>query len=254
MKGVKGSYSITLPLECLVTNNNNNNNIIEEGKLAINSNLPSGCNTKFYCITGQDGSGKTTLRNSLAEYFAKEGNCVITSKSPCDKHLVRLLNNAISQNGYHDRYTEQLLFSFADGLLSNYMQQLNGHCDYFICQRGPIDQYAHGVTRSGYSFEEIYAVQRPDRLYKFDAYIHLNAEPDVAWERLKADDDKDRYEYPEYFKRQSPATKKLYEEIVRGENKSLQTFLHARHFYLDTTNLKTDEVLVIVLDWLKKLG
>ena len=54
---------------------------------------------------------------------------MITAKSPCDAYLVKLLNNAISQDGYNDWYTEQMLFSFADGLLSNYMLQINGHCD-----------------------------------------------------------------------------------------------------------------------------
>ena len=97
------------------------------------SSLPSNLNTSFISVTGQDGSGKTNLRDGLAKHFSDMGKVVITAKSPCDKYIVQLLNNAISQNGYEDWYTEQMLFSFTDGLLSNYMLQINSHCDYFIC-------------------------------------------------------------------------------------------------------------------------
>lgn len=214
----------------------------KDGSLLLNI-LPTNCQTKFISITGQDGSGKTTLRNDLAYYFAEQGSTVITAKSPCDKHTVNLLNHAISQNGYEDWYTEQLLFSFMDGLLSNYMLQLKGRCDYFICQRGPIDQYAHGVTRSGKAYAEIYQIQRPERLEKFEAYIHLNCDAKVAWERIKEDEGKDRYEYFEYFERQVPNTKILYEKIVNGNEPELEFLRSSKHYYIDTTELTTDQVM-----------
>lgn len=214
----------------------------ENGALDL-SNLPNELPTKYISVTGQDGSGKTNLRDGLAEYFSEKGKVVITAKSPCDKYLVKLLNNAISQNGYEDWYTEQMLFSFADGLLSNYMIQLNGHCDYFICQRGPIDQYAHGVTRSGKKYSEIYKIQRPERLAKFDMYIHLNCSADVAWGRICEDEGKDRYEYPEYFVRQVKNTKKLYDDIIRGKHKELNFLRSSVNTYIDTTNLTIPEVL-----------
>lgn len=207
------------------------------------SSLPQDRQTTFISVTGQDGSGKTNLRDGLAKYFSNEGNVVVTAKSPCDKYLVKLLNNAISQDGYEDWYTEQMLFSFADGLLSNYMIQLQRHCDYFICQRGPIDQYAHGVTRSGKSYSEIHQIQRPKRLAKFDMYIHMNCNADVAWERVCNDEGKDRYEYPEYFKRQVQNTKKLYEDIVYGNQEELDFLRDSEHIYIDTTNMTIEEVL-----------
>lgn len=215
--------------------------------------LPKECNTIFISITGQDGSGKTTLRDNLAEFLANQGKTVITAKSPCDKHTVNLLNNSISQNGYEDWYTEQLLFSFMDGLLSNYMVQLKGRCDYFICQRGPIDQYAHGVTRSGKDYSEIYRIQRPERLEKFDTYIHLNCEAKTAWSRVCEDEGKDRYEYPEYFERQVMNTSALYDNIVKGTNPELEFLRSSKHYYLDTTKLTTQEVKEIVLSYLAQL-
>lgn len=216
--------------------------IREDGSLDTQV-LTTDKNTKFISITGQDGSGKTTLRDNLAEYFAKKGKVVVTAKSPCDKHTVDLLNHAISQNGYEDWYTEQLLFSFMDGVLSNYMMQLNGKCDYFICQRGPIDQYAHGVTRSGKEYNEIHSIQRPERLEKFDVYIHLNCEAKTAWERIKEDEGKDRYEYFEYFEKQVPNTKILYDNIVNGNFSELEFLRSSKHYYIDTTAYTTDQVM-----------
>lgn len=207
------------------------------------SSLRYGLPTKYVCVTGQDGSGKTNLRDGLADWLSERGKTVITAKSPCDKYLVHLLNNAISQNGYEDWYTEQLLFSFTDGLLSNYMIQLRGCCDFFICQRGPVDQYAHGVTRSGKTYSEIYNIQRPERLAKFNMYIHLNCDADVAWKRICDDEGKDRYEYPEYFERQVKNTKKLYDDIKHGSQKELDFLRESHNVYIDTTNMSISDVL-----------
>lgn len=225
--------------------------IVEKNGSLNLSSLPIGCNTRFISVTGQDGSGKTNLRDGLAKYFSERENVVITAKSPCDAYLVKLLNNAISQNGYEDWYTEQMLFSFADGLLSNYMVQLNGHCDYFICQRGPIDQYAHGVTRSRKSYQTIYQIQKPERLAKFDVYIHMNCEAKVAWERVAKDEGKDRYEYPEYFERQVKNTEKLYQDIMSGKYKELDFLSTAKHIYIDTTNLTIEQTFERALTELK---
>lgn len=223
--------------------------LLEDGRLVLDS-LPNDRQTKFISITGQDGAGKTSLRDGLAQYYADKGKVVVTAKSPCDKHIVHLLNNAISQ-GYEDPYTEELLFSFCDGLLSNYMHQINGRVDYFVCQRGPMDQYAHGVTRSGKDFKTIYEVQKPERLAKFDAYVHLNCNPKVAWERIKEDDDKDRYEYPDYFARQTVNTQKLYECIVAGNEPELAFLRLSKNYYIDTTEMSIDEVLKVTIKFLQ---
>ena len=215
----------------------------KDGSLDLSS-LPTTENTRFISVMGQDGSGKTSLRDNLADYLDSQGKTVITSKSPCDKYIVGLLNNAISQNGYEDWYTEQLLFSFCDGLLSNYMVQLNQHCDYFICQRGPCDQYDHGVTRSGKTYAEIHEIQRPERLAKFDAYVHMNCDANVAWNRICEDEGKDRYEYPEYFARQTKNTEKLYHDIVDGDDPALQFLRDAKHFYINTTEMTINEVFM----------
>lgn len=225
--------------------------IVEKNGSLNLSSLPIGRNTRFISVTGQDGSGKTNLRDGLAKYFSERENVVITAKSPCDAYLVKLLNNAISQNGYEDWYTEQMLFSFADGLLSNYMIQLNGHCDYFICQRGPIDQYAHGVTRSRKSYQTIYQIQKPERLAKFDVYIHMNCEAKVAWERVAKDEGKDRYEYPEYFERQVKNTEKLYQDIMSKKYEELSFLSTAKHIYIDTTNLTIEQTFEKALTELK---
>lgn len=225
--------------------------LIDKGRLVLDG-LPTDRETKFISVTGQDGAGKTSLRDGLAQYYAEKGLVVMTAKSPCDKHIVHLLNNAISQDGYEDPYTEELLFSFCDGLLSNYMIQLKGRVDYFICQRGPMDQYAHGVTRSGKDFKTIYDVQKPERLMKFDVYLHLNCNPKVAWDRIKEDEGKDRYEYPEYFARQTVNTKILYDAIVAGDEPELEFLRASKNFYIDTTEMTIREVREAALKLLKQ--
>ena len=213
----------------------------KDGSLDL-SGLTKTESTKFISVMGQDGSGKTSLRDNIAEFLASQGKTVITSKSPCDKYIVGLLNNAISQDDNNDWYTEQLLLSFCDGLLSNYMMQLNGHCDYFVCQRGPCDQYDHGVTRSGLTYAQIHEIQRPERLAKFDVYIHMNCEAEVAWDRICEDEGKDRYEYPEYFVRETKNTEKLYHDIVNGDDPALEFLRSSKHFYINTTEMTIDEV------------
>ena len=215
--------------------------------------LPFGRETKFISITGQDGAGKTSLRDGLAQYYAAKDLVVMTSKSPCDAHIVKLVNKDISQKDYKDEYTEELAFCFTDGLLSNYMYQMEGRVDYLISQRGPADQYAHGVTRSGWSYSEIYEVQRPERLAKFHVYIHMNCDPKVAWERVKGDEHKDRYEYLEYFIPQSANTKKLYDAIVSGNEPELEFLRVSKHYYIDTTNLTIEQVFDKVLAYLKQI-
>ena len=215
--------------------------IRKNGSLNL-SMLPATPKTRFISVMGQDGSGKTSLRDNLADYYSEKGFIVVTAKSPCDKYLVGLLNNAISQKGYSDWYTEQMLFSFCDGLLSNYMMQINKHCDYFICQRGPADQYDHGITRSGLTYREIHDIQRPERLAKFDDYIHLNCDAKVAWKRIADDEGKDRYEYPEYFERQVVNTRKLYENIVNGEDAAIDFLRKSNNYYLETTNMTVYDV------------
>lgn len=223
----------------------------ENGALDLSALPVATQETVYISVMGQDGSGKTSLRNNLADYYSSMGKTVITAKSPCDKYIVGLLNNAISQNGYNDWYTEQMLFSFCDGLLSNYMMQLDGHCDYFICQRGPADQYDHGITRSGLTYEEIHQIQRPERLARFDVYIHMNCDADVAWDRICEDEGKDRYEYPEYFKRQTKNTEKLYYDIVNGCDESLEFLRASKHFYIDTTNSTIQQVYDQAIELLK---
>ena len=78
-------------------------------------------------------------------------------------------------------------------------------------------------------------------------YIHLNCDADVAWERVCEDEGKDRYEYPEYFARQVKNTKKLYDDIINGEQKELDFLRCSRNVYIDTTSLTIPDVLEMAL-------
>lgn len=77
-------------------------------------------------------------------------------------------------------------------------------------------------------------------LERCDVMIHLNADPQVAFERIKDDPDADKFETIEYVKKQAEATKRAYEELKR-ENPALSAFKGIPNVYIDTTNLTTDE-------------
>lgn len=83
--------------------------------------------------------------------------------------------------------------------------------------------------------------------------IHLNADPEVAFNRIKDDPDADKFETLEYIRKQSYETKRGYEELLKG-NKSLKSFETAENIFIDTTYLSTDETYEIALKELTNRG
>ena len=94
---------------------------------------------------------------------------------------------------------------------------------------------------------------RTYELERCDVMIHLNADPQVAFERIKDDPDADKFETIEYVKKQAEATKRAYEELQKG-NPALSAFKGIPNVYIDTTNLTTYETFQIALGELKKLA
>ena len=86
-----------------------------------------------------------------------------------------------------------------------------------------------------------------------EVLIHLNAHPEVAYQRIKNDKNADKYEYPEYIKKQFIETKKAFVEIKK-KNRYLCQYSKSINIYVDTTNLTTDETFEIVLEELNKIN
>lgn len=209
----------------------------------------------WICVTGLDGTGKTTLKRNLVGHFKMQNLQVKDFKFPYDKHLLDLLNNTVGDGmPWQDNYSDQMLFALDNRILGTvHIRDWRKASDVLVSQRGYIDSFVHGECR-GFSYEESDKLMRTYELERCDVMIlHLNADPQVAFERIKDDPDADKFETIEYVKKQAEATKRAYEELKR-ENPALSAFKGIPNVYIDTTNLTTDETFQIALGELKKLA
>lgn len=208
----------------------------------------------WICVTGLDGTGKTTLKRNLVGHFKMQNLKVKDFKFPHDKHLLDLLNNTVGDGmPWQDNYSDQMLFALDNRILGTvHIRDWRKASDVLVSQRGYIDSFVHGECR-GFSYEESDKLMRTYELECCDVMIHLNADPQVAFERIKDDPDADKFETIEYVKKQAEATKRAYEELKR-ENPALSAFKGIPNVYIDTTNLTTDETFQIALGELKKLA
>lgn len=208
----------------------------------------------WICVTGLDGTGKTTLKRNLVGHFKMQNLQVKDFKFPYDKHLLDLLNNTVGDGmPWQDNYSDQMLFALDNRILGTvHIRDWRKASDVLVSQRGYIDSFVHGECR-GFSYEESDKLMRTYELERYDVMIHLNADPQVAFERIKDDPDADKFETIEYVKKQAEATKRAYEELKR-ENPALSAFKGIPNVYIDTTNLTTDETFQIALGELKKLA
>ena len=205
---------------------------------------------KWIIITGLDGSGKTTLQTDLMNYLENQNKTVKRYHSPYDDYLKSLLD--LSGNGValKDSYTDLLIFAL-DHRLQNYrIKQAREQYDYILSQRGPIDLFVHAAVW-GFNYKQTYSILQMNELDTCEVLIHLNANPDVAYQRIKNDENADKYEYLEYIRKQYKETKKVFLEIQKG-NKYLYQYSKSINIYIDTTNLTTVETFGRVLEELNK--
>ena len=60
----------------------------------------------WICVTGLDGTGKTTLKRNLVGHFKMQNLQVKDFKFPYDKHLLDLLNNTVGDGmPWQDNYS-----------------------------------------------------------------------------------------------------------------------------------------------------
>lgn len=208
----------------------------------------------WICVTGLDGTGKTTLKRNLVGHFKMQNLQVKDFKFPYDKHLLDLLNNTVGDGmPWQDNYSDQMLFALDNRILGTvHIRDWRKASDVLVSQRGYIDSFVHGECR-GFSYEEFDKLMRTYELERCDVMIHLNADPQVAFERIKDDPDADKFETIEYVKKQAEATRRAYEELQKA-NPALSAFKGIPNVYIDTTNLTTDETFQIALGELKKLA
>lgn len=205
--------------------------------------------TKWIVATGLDGSGKTTLVEALERYYTSLGKSVKRSRLPFDRYIVKeLLDKSTS------KYTDRMLFALDNRLFAEEYEEWFTSDDYdiIITQRGFLDSFVHGAVQ-GFGYDFIADLNRIDELPKCDVMIHMVAEAETAYARIKDDPDADKFEYLSYIRRQEQETRRAYRELVNKEP-SLEHFHSAQNIYVDTTQMTTEETFEYVLKKLKELG
>ena len=205
-------------------------------------------NTPWLVITGLDGSGKTGLVDSLEKYFSEELKLrVKRTRSPHDKYLIHdLLNVSGDGEPMKDRYTDRLIFALDNRILGTRIRQWqnSGEFDIILSQRGFFDSFVHGAVQ-GYTYEQIATLNQIEDLPKCSLMIHLCADSNIAYQRIKDDPDADKFETSSYMRRQEEETRRGYRELTQGQNPDLSAFAGIQNFFIDTTELSPDETFAL---------
>ena len=211
--------------------------------------------TPWVVVTGLDGSGKTTLVDNLEKFFQEKNQRVKRTRSPHDEYLTHtLLNVAGSGSPDKDSYTDRTIFMLDNRILGSRIEQWrnSGEFDMILSQRGFFDAFVHGKVKN-YPYRVTADFNRVWELPKCQVMIHLVANAETAFERIKDDPDADKFETIEYIRIQEQETRKGYEALVRKNDSALSHFFDCINIYIDTTNLTTEETFEIALKKLSRV-
>ena len=215
----------------------------------MNNKMVSLPSTLWMSVCGLDGSGKSTLVANLGKRMTELGMRVKTSRLPHDRYLVTDLLNVSN-----DPYTDRMLFALDNRLFAERFKgwQNSGEYDVILTQRCFLDSYVHGAVQ-GFDYAWISELNRINDLPKCQIIIHLVAEAETAYARIKDDEDADKFEYIEYIRKQERETRRAYYEVTHG-NRDLEHFSDAVHIYVDTTQMSTEETFEYVKKRLDEIG
>lgn len=206
-------------------------------------------------VTGLDGFGKTTLVDNLEKWFGEKGQRVKRTRSPHDEYLTKtLLNVAGSGSPDKDSYTDRTIFMLDNRILGSRIEQWreSGEYDLILSQRGFFDAFVHGKVKD-YAYKTTADFNRVWELPECQVMIHLVANAETAFERIKNDPDADKFETLEYIRIQEQETRKGYEALSRKSDSALSHFFNCINIFIDTTNLSTDETFEFVAKRLEKI-
>jgi len=211
-------------------------------------------NIPWIVVTGLDGSGKTSLIDNLEKLFTSKGLRVKRFRSPHDEYLIHTLLN-VSGDGepMKDRYTDRLIFALDNRILGTRIRHwaTSGEYDILLSQRGFFDSFVHGAVQ-GYGYHEIASMNQIDDLPKCTVMVHLCADSTVAYNRIKDDEDADKFETPAYMRKQEFETRRGYRALTQGNNADLSAFNGIKNFFIDTTELSSEEVFRLASTRLKE--
>ena len=206
--------------------------------------------TLWLVVSGLDGSGKTTLVDNLEKWLQDEKKLKVKrSRLPNDEHLVKDLLN-VSTNSYTDR----MLFALDNRIFAEKYRKWcdSGQYDVVLTQRGFLDSYVHGAVQ-GYPYAWISEFNRIADLPKCHVIIHMVAEAETAYQRIKDDPDADKFEYISYIRKQESETRRAYKAVC-DHDVDMAHFKDCINIYVDTTAMSTDEVFEFVKKRLAEYG
>lgn len=204
---------------------------------------------KWIVVSGLDGSGKTTLVDDLERWLKENNKRVMRSRLPYDEYLVKKLLNVSN-----DSYTDRMLFALDNRIFAEHFKkwQESQEFDIILTQRGFLDSFVHGAVQ-GYSYSWIADLNQIETLPKCDIIIHMVAEAETAYARIKDDPDADKFEYLTYIRRQEAETRRAYRELKK-KNDDLGHFDNVTNIYVDTTQMMPTEVFDLVRKRLTELN
>lgn len=201
------------------------------------------CMNKYIIVTGMDGSGKTSFIKS----FAKKYN-YFNFKLPYDDYVRINLNVSGKGSCFGDIYTDVLLF-ITDYRLTLYKMKEWIKDSNLISQRGLMDHFIFNKVM-GYSYSKTKNLLNLDKVFKPKISIYFICDYKVAYNRIKDDQTKDKFETLNFMKKQYAETVNFYKSI--NKNKLLKDLFPEKRFVVDTTNLTKKQTFEKVESILKE--
>ena len=187
-------------------------------------------------ITGLDGSGKTTLLRALCEELGG-----FQFRLPYHPFVRQFLDFSGGGSAFGDVHTDRLLFATDARLTNVLIRSWRRTHRLLLSQRGWMDNFIFGAVQ-GVSYEEANSLLRTSELERPAAIVYLTAEPRVAFDRIMADANGDKYETLDFITEQHRQTVRFYESVGTGLP-ALSAFAGIPAIYIDTTAKTTEEVL-----------
>ena len=184
-------------------------------------------------VTGLDGAGKTTLVERLESSFAAN-----RFRLPYHDFVRPCLARSGAGEPFGDVQTDRLLFSL-DARLANYqIRDWRREDRALISQRGWMDNFVFGAVQ-GLSYRQTDEMLRSCELERPSAHIFLVSDPSIAFERIRNDPNRDKYETADFLVIQYVETLRFFEESLRG-HPDLKSFAGVPAILIDTS-IKTPE-------------
>lgn len=206
------------------------------GQSGARAIAPATSQAPWITVSGLDGSGKTTLVRALCE--ERNG---FPFRLPYHSFVREFLNLSGDGSAFGDVHTDRLLFATDARLTNTLIRKWRRTHPVLLSQRGWMDNFVFGAVQ-GVSYEETDRLLRPAELERPSAIIYLTAEPRVAFNRIAADADADKYETPDFIAEQHRQTLRFYECVAAGLE-VLAPFVGIPAIFIDTTTKTSAMVL-----------